>query len=300
MSLLTWSLVFALLSNLAFSSASLVYTTYSQKFSSLWMNTVKTGVAFLATLVVVPLWWPLTGVPLEVVLWLMVSGFVGLMLGDWFLLRAFASLGASPALMLFAFQPLMLAAWERELFDYALSGVQLAAMGCLVGCVFLFSRDQKKRTDSWNFFGFALGLAAVILDALGIVISKWAFEIEPDLAPGESHLYRCFGALVGFALAWKLTPQGMGFKKPFQILSRRSLRWVLVASLLGTFVSLLFYLWALKLGEMSLVSSVAVTGPLFAAALEHTLRRQWPTVYMWWATALFVLGFSLLVLFPNS
>ena len=296
----SWSLVLALFSNFAFASASLVYTAYSQRFSSLWMNTVKTGVAFVAAVVIFPLWWPLSNLGVEVILLLMLSGFVGLMLGDWFLLRGFALLGASPVLMLFAFQPLMLAAFEMEFFERSITLLETGAIGCLIGCLFLFSRDQKKRTDSWNFSGFALGLLAVVLDALGVVISKWAFKAEPLLQPGESHLYRCLGAVLGFVVVWKIWPLGEGFWTPLRQLTTASKRTLVGASFMGTFLSLLVYQWALKLGPMSLVSSVAVTGPLFAAFLEHIVRRKWPTLAMWGATGLFLLGFSLLVLFPDS
>ncbi len=296
----SWSVILALFSNFAFASASLVYTAYSQKFSALWMNTVKSSVALVAAAVIFPLWWPVSDLGAQVVLLLMFSGLIGLGLGDWFLLRGFALLGASPVLMLFAFQPLMLAAFELEFFERSITVLETGAIACLIGCLFLFSRDQKKRTDSWNFSGFAVGILAVVLDALGVVISKWAFEARPYLPPGESHLYRCLGAVLGFVLVWNIAPGGRKFWAPFRGLPKISKRTVIGASLMGTFLSLLVYQFALKLGPMSLVSSVAVTGPLFAAFLEHIVRRKWPTTAMWGATALFLLGFSLLVLFPNS
>lgn len=299
MSLASWSMIFALLANLTFSSASLIYTSYSQRFSSLWMNTMKTGVALVATSLAVPLWWPLFPIESSVILVLMLSGFVGLMLGDWFLLGGFTRLGAGPVLMLFAFQPLMLAAWESQYFEATFSTQQLGAMGCLIGCLVLFSMDQKKRTDSWNIPGFLLGIAAVALDGSGVILSKWVFESHPDFAPGKSHLFRCAGALLGFAIVWKVAPQRYGFWAPFKGLTSKAKATVVGASFVGTFMSLLFYLWALKWGEMALVSSVAVTGPLFASFLEHVVRKAWPTVWMWLATVLFLLGFSLLVLFPN-
>lgn len=299
MSMVSWSMIFALLANLTFSSASLVYTAYSQRFSALWMNTMKTGVALVATTLAFPIWWPLFPLDGTVIIVLMLSGFVGLMLGDWFLLGGFSKLGAGPVLMLFAFQPLMLAAWESEFFEGTFTFAEIGAMGCLIGCLILFSMDQKKRTDSWNLPGFVLGMAAVALDALGVVLSKWVFESYPDFSPGQSHLFRCAGALLGFAVVWNVAPRRYGFWAPFKGLSLRAKQTVVGASFIGTFLSLLFYLWALKWGEMALVSSVAVTGPLFASFLEHVVRRAWPTLWMWLATALFLLGFSLLVLFAN-
>ncbi|MFN8945446.1 MAG: EamA family transporter, partial [Pseudobdellovibrionaceae bacterium] len=58
---------------------------------------------------------------------------------------------------------------------------------------------------------------------------------------------------------------------------------------------LCFYLTAIKLGNIATLSSVAITGPLFAGLFECLHQKKWPSKEVLMATFLFICGFYILV-----
>jgi len=96
-----------LASNLFFSTASMVFSTYVKRFSPLWMNQMKVVVAMtgFAGAVVYTGMVPVTHVALAC---LLASGVIGLCVADILLFRAFQTLGVARTLVLFSFQPMVL------------------------------------------------------------------------------------------------------------------------------------------------------------------------------------------------
>jgi drug/metabolite transporter (DMT)-like permease len=75
----------------------------------------------------------------------------------------------------------------------------------------------------------------------------------------------------------------------------KSRGFVSLGAVLGTFLSLGFFLKAVQTGHLASVSGVAITGTLFSSAFECLWERKWPTKTLWVALGLFLLG-SYLVL----
>ncbi|MCB0367146.1 MAG: DMT family transporter [Bdellovibrionales bacterium] len=293
MSVLHQSLLLALLANLCFSSASLVFATFSRRVSPYWMNGFKAALAFCALLISVPFLSGFHETQWSSFAAFFASGLMGLNVGDLFLLSAFARIGAARTLILFGFQPLALGLASLIVFAQPLGSMRLLAIVFLIGCLFLFSWEGKRRHGHWELKGLLFALCGVGMDTFGILLTRWGFDQSPMVTPMEGHLYRCLGAVVGFALMsrfWRLDLLGT-----FQRLEVRG-RWLVVgASLGGTYLSLLLYLWALQIGHLASLSAIAITGPLFAALLESLVHRHKPSRQMWWALLLFVCGFYLLL-----
>ena len=119
---------FALGANLFFAFACIIYSDYSRRFSSLWMNLLKSVVACLGFGLTVTLayeWNPVTALSLSV---LYTSGFLGLGIGDLFLLKAFAEIGASRTLLLFGFAPLFTGTIGAVFFDQTIDANKFYAI----------------------------------------------------------------------------------------------------------------------------------------------------------------------------
>lgn len=288
------SLLFALCSTLSFATSSLVFAEYSRRISVLWMNCFKCLVAItlLGITITFSTGWRTPSLP--AFSGLALSGLIGLNIGDLFLLNAFASLGAARTLMVFGFQPLFLGIAATLLFNQDFDPRRLLAVVFLIACLFTFSLERFRKERNWGLFGLVNALMGVSLDACGILLSRASFEHAPNISSLEGNFYRCAGALIGFVAISRFRPIRIaeGFKKIESIKARTI---VIAASIGGTYVSLLLYLNAVKIGHLASISSITITGPIFATALESLIYRRAPSRYLILAFIFFGTGFYILM-----
>jgi drug/metabolite transporter (DMT)-like permease len=289
----TYALLLTLGSTLAFSSSSLVYAELSSRVSVLWMNCFKCTIAFLLLIVTLPLMggWH-TPEPI-VLAEFMISGLIGLNIADLFLLKAFTKLGAARTLMLYGFQPIITGIGAHILFNQELNPTKFIAVFFMIACLFTMSLENYRTHRNWAIGGLLLALAGVTLDACGVLITRTAFETTHSLTPVESHFYRCLGALVGFSVmaVFKPLPLISGFTR----WNGRTRALILAACFGGTYLSLLLYLNAVKLGHLASLAGITITGPMFATTLECIVKRKPPSRYLLTAFGFFAVGFYILI-----
>jgi drug/metabolite transporter (DMT)-like permease len=290
------SLMLALGANLSFSTASLFYASYTEKYSAEWMNYFKAIIATLGfALVVFVFGFHGKAETLSYIL-LIISGSCGLFIGDIFLLKAMASIGAGRTLMLFGFSPLILGVSAYFLFDQTFDPQKLIAVLCLVGCLWSFALEGFKSKGKWEVKGLMYAMIGVLLDNAGVLMTRQSFELSPEMSPFQANLVRAFATVVGFS-AMALIPW---FKfqplKFWNQMSRKETTTMAIISFLGTCVSLGFYLTAIKIGHLATVSAVAVTSPLFATLLEILTKKKKANRYLLAGLLFFISGFLVLIL----
>lgn len=274
------TLSYALAANLTFSISSVWFTDVSRQVSPIWMNTFKALVAFvlsLATLVALKVEFVAV---LPLVLLCGLSGFVGLCIGDLFMLKAMRDIGGARMIMIFSLTPFLTGLGSYFLFKSTLQTTVWIGVLFMILCLFFISLEKFKSSGHWHIKGIFLGLLAVFLDACGLLITKYAFTEVTTLHPFELHLYRCGGALLGFVL-YNIFIEKINFIQHFKKASREIQIKAFSSSALGTFLSLYFYLKAISMGHLSLVSSVAAVGPLVTQIYESTREKRWPKIYFW-------------------
>ena len=283
-------ILWAFAATLSFAYASTVFTEYSRKVTPMWMNAFKASVALIcfgATLIIFQIWLPPT---LITVACLLLSGLMGLMIGDLFMLHAMAEMGASRMLMIFGLQPFFLGIGAYFLFDQSFSMWKFVGVCSMLLCLFIFSLETYKKSGSWQIKGLINGFIAVILDAIGILLTRHAFENTEGISSVQVNFIRCLGAGAGFLFV-HLFLQKIELKKVFMSWQKPDRSKILIGSAMGTYLSLMLYLTAVSRGHLSSVSSVTITGPLFAALFESFKSKKLPSPYLLFGFVFFVIGF---------
>lgn len=279
--------------NIAYSSSSLVYSIYSRRFSSLWVNLIKVITAFscfLLTCLIFDYWKPISTYSM---IMLLLSGFMGLCLGDLFLYRAFSTLGAGRSLVLYSFQPLMLGLYGYFFLNQFFSLNQTLAVICMIICIFVFMFERNKTTGSWDLSSFMWAFLGISLDAIGLMLSRGAYEATPELNTFQVNLIRCSGALFGYLI---MVPKNyLEITKNFLSLKKREVSLILGASITGCFISLTMYMAALKHAHVGTLTSIAITGPVWVSILECIYFKRWPNFYLLFAFCFFITGFYLMI-----
>lgn len=288
-------LLLALGSNFFFALGSQFFTHYSRTIGATWMNWYKAFVAqvcFFGWLIFT------TGVsliPISQALPLMLSGLVGLGAGDVFLLLAFKEMGPGRTLMLFAFQPLIIGFSAFLFFNQTIDTTRFWAIFFFILCILIFSLESFKRERHWGMRGIMLALLGMALDATGVLITRKMFDTNGSLSPLLTNFYRTNGALIFFFIL-SLTRKDLFLFKPLKNLSKKSIFYVSLGSLFGTFISLSLYLKAIQTAHLASLSAVAITGTIFSAIFECLWNKKLPSIYLVVAFISFLLGMKILVL----
>ncbi len=280
------------------------------------MNTIKAAVALALLCLTLPILLAVSGnlatwqPPAMISTWLLLlSGAIGLGIGDLFLLGAFVRIGVSRTLMLYGFQPLLLGIGAAFLFGQSFDTHRLIAIAFLIGCLLIFSLERYRETRSWDFRGLILAIIGVVMDSCGVLLTRFAFEHSPHTQALEGHFIRCVGALLSYAVvalviharrrirgvAFAETAPVIGLVSNFRRLDKKS-RWLLFLGCFGgTYLSLCLYLTAIQVGHLASLAAISITGPMFAALLESLIERKRPSLYLITAFLFFLGGFYILV-----
>lgn len=259
------------------------------------MNYFKTTVCFagLALAVVFTVDWQ--PVSLDVACALVISGILGLAIGDLFLLAAYARMGAGRTLILFGFQPLILGLSSWYLFAQPLNSYKLVAVLFFLVCLYMFSLEKFKEHGHWEIVGLLAALLGVVLDNCGILLTRWSFNTAPDMGVIQANFLRASGAMLFFIAMNPILKSRL--LKNFLLLNTRERATIFVASIMGTIVSLILYLSAVRVAHLASISAMGVFGPLYSTTIECFLERKPPSYYLIIAMISFVIGFAILLVF---
>lgn len=293
------SLVLALGANISFSTASFYYARYSEKYSAELMNAFKAFVAMICFCLAIIILQPNGKIENQSFIFLSVSGVLGLFIGDIFLLKAMAQLGASRTLMLFGFSPLILGVSASVLFGQEFNPSQLIAILCLIGCLWSFALEKYKQSGSWQLKGLVFALIGVFLDCAGILLTRKSFDLSPEMTSFQANLIRAGATVVGFTLMSFVPVFSFSPVQQLKSIERKTLLSMSIVSFVGAFVSLSLYLTAIKVGHLATVSAVAVTSPLFAALFEVITKQKPLNRYSLAGLFCFISGFVILFIFSN-
>lgn len=282
----------AMLANICFGTASLAFEKFSISKSPFWMNQLKVSVAFVGFMLTFLCVEHYVHLSLSGNLYLLASGFLGLCVGDLFIFKALTKLGPSRTLVLYSFQPFLLALYGFLFLSQTISNLQVLAIFCMIGCVLTFVLERRQKEGALNLGAFFIAFAGIVLDAVGVMLSRQAYEGCPELGSFQANTLRAAGALFGFLL---IHPQSYRLLYlDLKTMPKPDLKLAVGASILGTYVSLGFYMRALKTGHLATLTAISITLPIWVSLIEHLKLKTWPNRYLWLAFALFITGFVLM------
>jgi drug/metabolite transporter (DMT)-like permease len=270
-------LLYTLGSMICFTGASVVFGQISARTNPIWMNLAKVCIALAAFLVAgfFELYFSDGSLPTGAVTGIfLLSGAIGLGLGDIFMLYAFQNLGAPRTLIVYSFQPIIIGVLSFFFLKQSLNWIQWIAVLFLMLSVWLMAFERMKDSGQWQAKALMAALIGVLLDNIGIVITRRAFDFE-GTGPLVANAIRCVGALFVIGLTARLIKI-----KPLEIFKQLSVsekKLTIISCFFGTFVSLWFWLSAVKIANVALLSAMSGLSPVVAAAWDWKLNQKRPT-----------------------
>lgn len=278
----------ALSANLSFAIGSMFFTHYARKLSSTWINTYKALIATLGFFMVILLsggFTQISGINIGIFFF---SGFLALGIGDIFLIKAFAKIGPARTMVIFGFHPVIVGGLSYFLFQQAVESGKLIGIFFFLFCLFTFSLERFRASGEWEIAGLVFAFLGMFLDAIGIIITRYGFDMNVEVSVFEGNFYRCLGALFAYWLIHLYKP--FNFLSGFKALSTKSKGFVVFGSFMGTFLSLALYLEAIKTAHLASISAIAITSVVFTSLLESVWEKKLPSRFLTVAFIFFCLG----------
>lgn len=255
--------VAALCGALLWTISSLVYGYLGLKISPLQINLYKgiMAIAFIVMTLAIERK-AFTDISWHIVSLLVISGVIGIGLGDTAYFSALNSLGARRTLLLETASPPMgaliaLIFIGEQLSPLAWCGILLT----VIGIAWVISERNPADQVKVSRQGIIWGILAAIAQAIGSVISRLAL-INSDISPLESSLIRLVAGTAIVAILLLLPFKNKG-KKVKTVISIRSLSIIAITALGSTYLGIWLQQTSLKFAPAGIAQTLLSTSPLF-------------------------------------
>ena len=215
------------------------------------------------------------GLSLAVVLWLMLSGALGIGFGDTMYFEALNQLGARRTLLLGILAPplasLIAAIVLGETLNLsAWAGILLTMLGVAWVITEQPEDGTLQRRHLWR--GVLFGFLAALTQAIGAVISHWALTRTP-VSSLQSAIIRLLAGIL-FLLLWAaLRRQKLGaWIKPGSTLRMWAI--ILLAVLIGTYLAIWLQQFAFQHASVGIAQTLLATSPLFILPISALMREK--------------------------
>ncbi|MBN2519610.1 MAG: DMT family transporter [Bacteroidales bacterium] len=194
-------------------------------------------------------------------LWLSLSGFIGFVVGDLFLLKSFTLIGSRFAMLIMTLVPPITAlfGWiilDERLTIYNYLGMFLTFSGI---CMAIFSRENNNKKLSLKLApkGLLFALAGALGQALGLVLSKFGMA---DFDPFAAAQIRIIAGITGFGILVSVLNRWNRVANTFK--NKKGIQEIAIGSFFGPFLGVSFSLIAIKYTETGIASTIMAIVPI--------------------------------------
>ncbi|WP_299478814.1 DMT family transporter [uncultured Roseibium sp.] len=228
---------------------------------------------------------------------LILSGVIGIFMGDTALFLTLNRMGPRRTAMLFSLNAPMSAILGWIILDEDLTGLQtvgilLIFLGVLLAIRFGKRKSQLHKWESIKgplWIGVLLGLAAALSQSIGSLIARPVMETGADPVAASSIRV----GVAAFCLVL-LTRLPVSWVKPAGHFSYQVVGIIAISGLLGMGIGMTLILFALSGGEVGIVATLSATTPAVMLPMMWWRTKEVPAAGAWVGAALVVSGSALL------
>lgn len=204
---------------------------------------------------------------------LMLSGLIGLVLGDLFLFQAYIEIGARISLLIMALAPPITALFSYFLLDEVLGfGQILGMLVTVLGIAIVIlgkEKGKKKLVVRHSVKGILYAFLGAMGQAGGLILSKVGVK---DLNPFVATEIRIFSGILGFILIITFFKSWPGFFQTFKLKS--VMAGITVGSLFGPVVGVSLSLMAVKYTSTAIASTLMAITPILIIPVSVIFLKE--------------------------
>ena len=256
----------------------------SKRLGNLTLNVLRMALALLFAMVMffVVSGSPLpTGGTLEAYGWMLLSGLVGYVIGDFCLFQCYIIIGSRYGQLFMTLAPLAAALMAWVTLGQQMSAMSIVAMlVTLLGIsISVLGRGEHHRVSlKLPLGGVLFAVGAALCQGIGLVLSKIGMDhydttaIPEWLVPFSANFFRCVAGIVGFTLL-------LYFREGFQPLreavhDRKGMMVATATTIFGPFVGVGFSLMAVQYTSAGIASTLMALTPIIIILPSYWLFGQ--------------------------
>ena len=257
----------------------------SKRLGNLTLNVLRMGLALVFSLV---LFVVVTGNPLppgasaEAAGWMLLSGVVGYVIGDFCLFQCYIIIGSRYGQLFMTLAPLAAALMAWITLGQQMTGMSILAMLITlagIGISVLGRGEHHKVGLKLPLNGVLFAIGAAMCQGIGLVLSKIGMDhyeatanMPEWLVPFSANFYRCVAGIIGFTLL-------LYFRKGLDPLreamhDKKGLAVAMATTVFGPFVGVGFSLMAVQYTAAGIASTLMAMTPIIILLPSYWLFHQ--------------------------
>lgn len=265
----------ALLTACLWSGSAIAFASATQRAGSFQVNVTRLILATVYLVLLIAVMRLNIDLSLNQILYLSVSGVIGLTLGDTFLFKAFQEIGARVTMLIMALAPAFAA-----LLAYFVLGEKLSAVGVLgiavtisgVSFVVFDRSGNVERRISLTTSGIVLAVLAAAGQGAGLVVAKMAFR-ESEVDGFVAAAVRIIASLIVLLPVALMTRRYTSPVKMF-FQERKAFMLTALGSVFGPFLGISFSLIAVKHTKVGIAATIMALVPILMLPLVRFIYKE--------------------------
>lgn len=256
----------------------------SKRLGNLTLNVLRMGLSLLFAMV---MFWIVTGSPLppvgswEACGWMLLSGLVGYVIGDFCLFQCYIIIGSRYGQLFMTLAPL-----SAALMAWVTLGQQMTLMSIVamivtltgIGLSVLGRGEHHKLSLKLPLNGVLFAIGAAMCQGIGLVLSKIGMNhydatVMPVwLIPFSANFLRCIAGIIGFSLLLYMR-EGM-YPLHHALHDRKGMAVAIATTVFGPFVGVGFSLMAVQYTNAGIASTLMALTPIIIILPSYWLFHQ--------------------------
>ena len=256
----------------------------SKRLGNLTLNVLRMALAIIFAMV---MFWAALGAPLpagitmEACGWMLLSGLVGYVIGDYCLFQCYIIIGSRYGQLFMTLAPLAAALMAWITLGQEMNGMSILAMIVTLAGIsisVLGRGEHHKVSLKLPLNGVLFAIAAALCQGIGLVLSKIGMDHYDTTAtpawviPFSANFLRCIAGIIGFGILLYLREGLSPLREALH--DRKGMAVATATTIFGPFVGVGFSLMAVQYTEAGIASTLMALTPIIIILPSYWLFQQ--------------------------
>ncbi len=265
----------ALITAILWSGTSIAFAEASIRVGSMYVNVTRMFFAIIyLSITIVAIGAPVN-ISVTQIINLVISGFIGLAVGDSFLFKAYRLIGARISMLVMSVAPAIAALLAYFFLNESILFLGVVGMFVtILGIALVVIQRKEVPTSEYkiDYTGLFYAFMGAVGQGVGLIFAKLAFN-ESNINPFVATLTRIVSALI---IIYPLVAMTRRFNNPVQKFreNKKGLIFTIVGSIIGPFLGITFSLISISHTKIGIASTLMATVPIIMLPLVRFYYKE--------------------------